>query len=319
MQYYDVFNGDADGICALVQLRRAQPRDATLVTGVKRDIDLLKQVQAGQGAQITVLDISLDKNRGDLERLLAAGAEVFYCDHHFAGDVPQSPRLQALINPAADVCTSLLVNGHLQGAFAAWAVVGAFGDNLLDSALRLARPFAFNSTQLEQLEQLGIYINYNGYGPSVEDLHFSPADLYRLLSRFDDPFAFMAAEREHFQRLETGYREDMAAAAALAPEYRDAAAAVYLLPDAAWARRVSGVFGNDLANSDPARAHAVVTERADGDYLVSVRAPLNNKTGADVLCREFPTGGGRAAAAGINALPAAQLPEFIARIAAFYA
>ena len=319
MQYYDVFNGDADGICALVQLRRAQPRDATLVTGVKRDIDLLKQVQAGQGAQITVLDISLDKNRGDLERLLAAGAEVFYCDHHFAGDVPQSPRLQALINPAADVCTSLLVNGHLQGAFAAWAVVGAFGDNLRDSALRLARPFAFNSMQLEQLEQLGIYINYNGYGPSLEDLHFSPADLYRLLSRFDDPFAFMAAEREHFQRLETGYREDMAAAAALAPEYRDAAAAVYLLPDAAWARRVSGVFGNDLANSDPARAHAVVTERADGDYLVSVRAPLNNKTGADVLCREFPTGGGRAAAAGINALPAAQLPEFIARIAAFYA
>jgi hypothetical protein len=96
-------------------------------------------------------------------------------------------------------------------------------------------------------------------------------------------------------------------------------AAVYLLPDAAWARRVSGVFGNDLANSDPARAHAVVTARDDGNYLVSVRAPLNNKTGADVLCREFPTGGGRAAAAGINELPAAQLPEFIARIAAFYA
>jgi hypothetical protein len=319
MQYYDVFNGDADGICALVQLRRAQPRDATLVTGVKRDIDLLKQVEAGQGTQITVLDISLDKNRGDLERLLAAGAEVFYCDHHFAGDVPQSPRLQALINPAADVCTSLLVNGHLQGAFAAWGVVGTFGDNLRDSALRLARPLALNSVQLEQLEQLGIYVNYNGYGPALEDLHFSPADLYRLLSRFDDPFAFIAAEREHFQRLETGYRDDMAAAAALAPEYRDTAAAVYLLPDTAWARRVSGVFGNDLANSDPARAHAVVTARADGDYLVSVRAPLSNKTGADVLCREFPTGGGRAAAAGINSLPAAQLPEFIARIAAFYA
>lgn len=319
MQYYDVFNGDADGICALVQLRRAQPRDATLVTGVKRDIDLLKQVEAGQGTQITVLDISLDKNRGDLERLLAAGAEVFYCDHHFAGEIPQSPRLQALINPAADVCTSLLVNGHLQGAFAAWGVVGAFGDNLRDSALRVARPLALNSVQLEQLEQLGIYINYNGYGPALEDLHFSPADLYRLLSRFDDPFAFIAAEREHFQRLETGYRDDMAAAAALAPEYRDTAAAVYLLPDTAWARRVSGVFGNDLANSDPARAHAVVTARADGDYLVSVRAPLSNKTGADVLCREFPTGGGRAAAAGINSLPAAQLPEFIARIAAFYA
>lgn len=319
MQHYDVFNGDADGICALVQLRRAQPRDAVLVTGVKRDTSLLKQVDAEPGSQVTVLDVSLDKNRSDLERLLAAGAEVFYCDHHFAGEIPESPQLQTLINPAADVCTSLLVNGHLQGAYTAWAVVGTFGDNLRDSALRLARPLGLAPAQLEQLEQLGIYINYNGYGPALEDLHFSPADLYRLLSGFDDPFAFMSAEREHFQYLETGYREDMAAAAALAPEYRDAAAAVYLLPDAAWARRVSGVFGNDLANSDPARAHAVVTARADGNYLVSVRAPLNNKVGADILCREFPTGGGRAAAAGINELSPARLPEFIARIAAFYA
>ncbi|MEQ9395114.1 DHH family phosphoesterase [Haliea sp.] len=319
MQHYDVFNGDADGICALVQLRRAQPRDAVLVTGVKRDTSLLKQVNAEHGSQITVLDVSLDKNRSDLERLLAAGAEVFYCDHHFAGDIPQSAQLQTLINPAADVCTSLLVNGHLQGAFPSWAVVGTFGDNLRDSALRLARPLGLNLEQLEQLEQLGIYINYNGYGPTLEDLHFHPAELYRLLSHYDDPFAFMAAEGEHFQHLQSGFREDMAAAAALAPEYQDAAAAIYLLPDAAWARRVSGVFGNDLANNDPDRAHAVVTARADGNFLVSVRAPLNNKAGADVLCREFPTGGGRAAAAGINELPAAQLPGFIARIAAFYA
>lgn len=319
MQHYDVFNGDADGICALVQLRRAQPREAILVTGVKRDISLLKQVNAGRGSQVTVLDVSLDKNRSDLERLLAAGAEVFYCDHHFAGDIPQAAGLQTLINPAADVCTSLLVNGHLHGAFPAWAAAGAFGDNLRDSALRVARPLALGDAQLEQLERLGIYINYNGYGPSLEDLHFAPADLYRLLNKFDDPFAFMAEEREHFQRLESGYRDDMAAAAALAPEYQDTAAAVYLLPDATWARRVSGVFGNDLANSDPARAHAVVTLRADGNYLVSVRAPLANKVGADVLCREFPTGGGRAAAAGINELPADQLPQFIARIAAFYA
>jgi hypothetical protein len=34
MNNYDVFNGDADGICALVQLRNADPRDAELVTGV---------------------------------------------------------------------------------------------------------------------------------------------------------------------------------------------------------------------------------------------------------------------------------------------
>ena len=43
---YDVFNGDADGICALLQLRLAEPREAQLVTGVKRDINLLSRVEA---------------------------------------------------------------------------------------------------------------------------------------------------------------------------------------------------------------------------------------------------------------------------------
>jgi hypothetical protein len=45
--------------------------------------------------------------------------------------------------------------------------------------------------------------------------------------------------------------------------------------------------------------------------VVSVRAPLINRTGADELCRQFPTGGGRKAAAGINVLPADRLPDFI--------
>ena len=40
----DVFNGDADGICALIQYRLAYPEKSTLVTGVKRDIKLLEKV-----------------------------------------------------------------------------------------------------------------------------------------------------------------------------------------------------------------------------------------------------------------------------------
>jgi hypothetical protein len=47
------FNGDADGLCALQQLRLAGPRAAagqeTLVTGVKRDIALLDRVAASRG------------------------------------------------------------------------------------------------------------------------------------------------------------------------------------------------------------------------------------------------------------------------------
>ena len=51
---YDVFNGDADGICALLQLRLAEPLDSKLITGVKRDISLLKQVDASSGDSVTV-------------------------------------------------------------------------------------------------------------------------------------------------------------------------------------------------------------------------------------------------------------------------
>ena len=46
---FDVFNGDADGLCALHQLRLAEPADSELVTGPKRDISLLKRVNAAAG------------------------------------------------------------------------------------------------------------------------------------------------------------------------------------------------------------------------------------------------------------------------------
>ena len=319
MIHFDVFNGDADGICALTQLRNAEPREAELVTGVKRDINLLDRVEATAGSQVTVLDVSLDKNRDGLERVLAAGAEVFYCDHHFAGDIPESNRLQAVINTAPDVCTSILVNEHLKGAFLEWAVVGAFGDNLQDSARRIARPLKLDDAKLQQLENLGIYINYNGYGSDLADLHFEPADLFRRVSAHPSPFSFMADGRADFQKLEQGYQQDMSTAEALAPEYRDSAVAVFIMPNEPWARRVSGVYSNDLANGDPARAHAVLTVKANGCYLVSVRAPLDNKTGADELCMKFPTGGGRKAAAGVNELPGDMLKEFVDTFAAFYA
>jgi hypothetical protein len=45
--------------------------------------------------------------------------------------------------------------------------------------------------------------------------------------------------------------------------------------------------------------------------LVSVRAPLNNKTGADEVCAKFPGGGGRKAAAGINFLQVDRFSEFL--------
>lgn len=319
MADYDVFNGDADGICALTQLRLAEPRVATLITGVKRDIELLTQVSAAAGDRITVLDISMEKNIGALQSALAAQAHVFYVDHHVAGEIPAHTNLTAIINEAPDVCTAVLVNAHLKGRFAAWAVVGAFGDNLKKTAQVLARKLPLSEQQVALLEELGTYINYNGYGENLEDLHFPPAELFRLVSRHADPLDFIQGEgRQHFAQLQAGYREDMAAVAAIKPKLETAAVAAFMLPDQPWARRVSGVYSNDLVNQFPDRAHAVLTEKTNGKYVVSVRAPLSNKTGAAELCKQFPTGGGRAAAAGINDLPADQVQTFIDTFARFY-
>jgi hypothetical protein len=320
MSDYDVFNGDADGICALTQLRLAEPRPtATLVTGVKRDIDLLQKVQAKAGDRVTVLDIAMEKNIVALERVLAAGSEVFYADHHVSGPIPRCHALTALINEAPDVCTSLLVNGHLKNRFRAWAVVGAFGDNLRNSALAAAKPLSVSSDELQQMEKLGIYINYNGYGEKLEDLRFHPEELFRRVSRFDNPIEFIRGDgKSDFEKLEAGYADDMSAAEATPPLAKSPHAAVFMFPDEPWARRVSGVYSNDLVNKFPDRAHAVLTAKRSGTYLVSVRAPLNRKTGAADLCRQFPTGGGRAAAAGINDLPEDQLTRFIDTFQRFY-
>lgn len=197
MQYIDVFNGYADGLCALLQLRRSQLKQSKLATGIKRDINLLSRVGTKSGVHITVLDISLEKNVNNVIRLLDNDAYIDYFDHHKTGNLIQHDNLFTDINLAADTCTSLIIDKRLNGRYRAWA------------------------------------------------------------------------------------------------------------------RRISGVFSNDLANNYPVRAHATLTDNSDGSFLVSVRAPLNRKYGTDELVSQFPSGGGRKAASGINHLPADMMEQFI--------
>ncbi len=309
MRHIDVFNGDADGICALHQLRLAEPHESELVTGVKRDIGLLNRVNAEAGDVVTVLDVSLDKNYDDVVRLLEGGISVQYFDHHFAGRIPETANFEPHINTSAEVCTSLLVNEYLHDGYLPWAVAAAFGDNIFDSARRAAAPLGLNESQMRQLEHLGTLINYNGYGVTLDDLYFAPDALYREIRPFENPFVFIK-ESQAFEKLDLGYASDMSQARALPAEIEEERLKLMILPDAAWTRRVSGVFGNELARLAPARAHALMTALPDGDFRISVRAPLTNKIGADELCMLFPTGGGRKAAAGINALPADSVDAF---------
>jgi hypothetical protein len=316
---YDVFNGDADGICSLHQLRLAEPApDAVLVTGVKRDIGLLERIQGVKNSIVTVLDISLHVNRGPLQQLLENDNQVLYIDHHFAGELPESPCLTAHIEPQADRCTSLIVDNLLGGKYRLWAICAAFGDNLHPVATKAASDLSLSEEQTGRLREIGELLNYNGYGAQLEDLYFNPDYLYNAVRKYRDPFDF-SAESHTLKTLKTGYKNDMELALAQSVFADSGDNRVYRFPDSPWSRRVSGVFANLKARENPGGAHAMITENSDGTLRISVRAPISDKRGADTLCLTFPSGGGRAAAAGINALPEEMLGEFIDRFNATYA
>jgi hypothetical protein len=314
MTHFDVFNGDADGLCALQQLRLAAPRSAVLVTGVKRDIALLQRVPAGPGDSVTALDISLDVNRAALVALLDLGVAVEYFDHHHAGEIPAHPGLAAHIDGAPDVCTGILVDRHLGGAQRAWAVVAAYGDNLDVPATALAASIGLGDAERAFLRELGENLAYNAYGDTEADLIVHPAELFRLMRGYADPLRFARSETV-LRTIGDSRHADLASARAIAAETVSPGAAAWVLPDAAWSRRVRGAFGNELAHAFPQRAHAVLTPDGQGGYTVSVRAPLARPIGADALCRQFDCGGGRVGAAGINHLPPDQLELFLRRMA----
>lgn len=314
MAFFDICNGDADGLFALRQWRLAHPQESIVVTGIKREIELLKRVQARADDQIAVFDISLARNRAALDRLLAAGAAVTWFDHHAPGCIPVHDAFTAHIDTDPETCTSLLVDAHLKGRFRLWAIAAAYGDNLAASAERLADSILLSPPQRAQLRMLGEAVNYNAYGDSETDVRIHPAALYRWLAHYDDPFVAIL-QAPIVRELDALRRADLDRARALAPRHRDQHSVIVVLPDAPWSRRVSGPFANELAQRDPRRAHAVLKELTSAAYSVSIRAPIASPSGADVLAREFG-GGGRVGAAGIDQLPAADVPRFIARIAA---
>ena len=316
--YIDIFNGDADGIFSLHQYRLENPQPAAeLVTGVKRDIQLLSRVEGVDGKSLAVFDVSLDSNRRPLENILTNNNTVVYFDHHFAGDIPDNPALQTFIEPSPETCTSLIVNEELHRKHGLWAICGSFGDNLHQTAQSLAKRAGLSPDETVQLQELGELFNYNGYGTSISDLHFHPQELYEAVLPFLSPFDFLE-NSSHLDALRLGYSEDLAQAMEQKPLPIGGKNRIYCFPNTPWARRVTGVFSNLRAREQTDGAHSVITENSDSTLRISVRAPLDDSRNADMLCKLFPTGGGRAAAAGINSLPADQLELFIQQFLAFY-
>lgn len=146
-----------------------------------------------------------------------------------------------------------------------------------------------------------------------------PAELFVKLMSYDSPFDLQTDSSSPYFLLKQGYEQDANHLETLEAISRSSVANVYSLPCEAWARRISGVFSNQLANKSPDKAHAVMPLNQSGDdYTVSVRAPLENRTGADEVCSQFLTGGGRKAAAGINQLPKSEVENFVQALNEYY-
>lgn len=299
--YFDVFNGDADGLCALHQLRLDEPRAASLLTGVKHDNALLSHVRARPGDCVTVLDLALEPNRDALMELLGQGVRVEYFDHHNTPEPPVHPLLRLTIDAAPDVCTSVLVNRRLNGHFAAWAVVGAFGDNMPAAAEALADALRLSDGHVQLLKALGECLNYNDYGDSEADLTIPPADLYRLMMPYADPLDFMEKE-DAYARLAQRRTDDLMQAMEVAPVLETERALAVLLPDAPWARRIVGSYADRLANRQPGRVCAILVPNTRHALSVSLRAPEGCGVAAGQLARRHG-GGGRRTVAGIDNLP----------------
>lgn len=293
-------------MCALRQLRLVTPVAAELVTGSKLDIDLLNRVEAGAGDEVTVLDIPLDQNRAALLGLLERGARVHYFDHHATAEIPHHPLLTTVIDPSPDLCTGLLVDRQLHGRYRVWAIVAAYGDNLSESAQSAGAAIGLTGAELYRLRILGQFLNYNSFGELETDLIVHPAELYRVMCHYPDPYDFLSNE-PLLRAIAESRHEDMGHASRLPPLAVYGESHVCLLPNVAWGRRVRGALANDLAEKWPKAPHAVLAGDAVTGYMVSLRAPEN----AGTFCRRFAGGGGRPRAAGIRRLPHERLDEFV--------
>jgi hypothetical protein len=322
-----VFNGDADGLIGqhILELETGAPD--LRITGGKRDIELLRRVPPLERGHIHVLDVSLRRNLDALKALLPAldkgGLGITWYDHHEPGEPPAHPALTLHINQAPETCTAVIVNAVLGHKHALWAAMAAFGDNLPATASALASAGGASSHEAALLRRVGVLINYNAYGDEPGDALFEASHIATILSRYASALDF-CWEASLIPPLAAQFDADRERFQELAPLVESGGASAYLVPDEPFARRYGATWANERVMQNPSEALAVVHARKSGGYMVSIRSPRDwrgegsQAPSAAELALEFPTGGGRKLAAGIDALPADQLDRFAERFRVFY-
>ncbi len=315
-----VFNGDADGIVSQHLAELSGLRPDLRITGLKREIRLLERLPSGFAGTAWVFDISLDANRPALGRLLGnPDVAVRWFDHHEPGEIPASPRLETRIVTARGTCTGLIAHAEFPGADPRWAAMAAFGDNVPEAADALLRPLGIAPEEREAVREAGELLNYNAYGETIDDVLVPPLQVAERMRSFRTVAEFLQ-ESGLIPALREQLRLDEEKMGVLSPVEAVEGAALYRLPAEPWARRLGSTFANRAALAEPGRAVAVLHPLRDGSFQVSIRAPRGrpDAPAAADLAREYPSGGGRALAAGINRLPEDQVDTFARRFHALY-
>jgi len=272
------YNGDADGICSMVQWGLVHGVEGKRITGVKRDIELLDRIHPKDGDDVIVMDISLARNHTMAQKLTQDGIDLTWFDHHLAGDNIDS--IIAYIDTSDNVCTARIVEQYL-GVESSWAQVALHGDGLSKHS---SNP---------EYKELGELLNYNGYGADLTDLHFHPDELMMLCLESKTPEQFMQSPA--FTKLKQGFDSDISNADSIIEQD-----GFFLLPNEAWARRVVGVM-----------AHRI-NEKGEGPHVIAIdkgstlQISIRGQSGIGELCAMFG-GGGRATAGGIDNLPKAEI------------
>ena len=284
MRWY-AYNGDADGICSMVQWGLVYGIEGHRVTGVKRDIELLERVNPNPDDEIIVMDISLARNHARAVELSTQGFDITWFDHHLAGEPIDG--ITTNIDTSANVCTAVIVEKFL-GLESDWAQVALHGDGL---SVHSSKP---------EFKELGELLNYNGYGADLSDLHFHPDELLLLCLQAKTPQNFM--DTQAFMTLKNGFESDLSNAINIEPRN-----GYYLLPNESWARRVVGVM-----------AHRI-NESGDGPHVIAIdkgetlQVSIRGSEGIGEICKMFG-GGGRATAGGIDALPKSEITALMKEV-----
>lgn len=311
MDYY-IFNGDADGIIAARIFHGDGEGKGRFITGVKRDTSLLKQLVHLSDLSIWVFDISVEKNIDSLKKLLEKNCMIKWFDHHVSADIPNHRKFLPVINTDSNINTTWLVSNH-QKRFTPWTVAGLFGDSMVEKALNIGKAIDLNEKQIGKLKEFGELLNYNAYGEKVEDLYYSPVGILKQSFNYSNIFDFIN-QTDIYEILSKGRAEDLQKAL----KAEQIASGIILFPNTAWAKRVIGDYANALSKKEPDLAHAVLVENKEGDFVVSVRSAINQEKNVAAFCSQFPTGGGRIKAGGINKLSQEDLASFISAFIQYF-